>query len=65
MSARGADVGDDPKQARGKTGYGLAVLSGIMLGFSFPPSRLGILACFGLVPLLVALAHAGRFRTTL
>jgi apolipoprotein N-acyltransferase len=27
-----------------------------MLGFSFPPSPFGILACFGLVPLLVVLA---------
>jgi len=34
----------------------LSVLSGIMLGFSFPPSPFGILACFGLVPLLVVLA---------
>jgi apolipoprotein N-acyltransferase len=32
-----------------------AVLSGAMLGFSFPPFDLGILACFGLVPLLVVL----------
>jgi apolipoprotein N-acyltransferase len=34
----------------------LCVLSGAMLGFSFPPSTLGILACFGLVPLLIVLA---------
>ena len=34
----------------------LCVLSGIMLGASFPPSTLGILACFGLVPLLIVLA---------
>ncbi|MGB2959459.1 MAG: apolipoprotein N-acyltransferase [Bacteroidota bacterium] len=34
----------------------LSILSGIMLGFSFPPSPFGILACFGLVPLLVVLA---------
>ncbi len=34
----------------------LCVLSGVMLGFSFPPSSLGILACFGLVPLLIVLA---------
>ena len=27
-----------------------------MLGLSFPPSQLGVLACFGLVPLLVVLA---------
>jgi apolipoprotein N-acyltransferase len=34
----------------------LSVLSGAMLGFSFPPSPLGVLACFGLVPLLIVLA---------
>jgi apolipoprotein N-acyltransferase len=34
----------------------LCVLSGLMLGFSFPPSQLGVLACFGLVPLLIVLA---------
>jgi apolipoprotein N-acyltransferase len=34
----------------------LCVLSGTMLGFSFPPSPFGILACFGLVPLLIVLA---------
>ena len=36
--------------------FWLAVLSGIMLGCSFPPSPFGVLACFGLVPLLVVLA---------
>jgi apolipoprotein N-acyltransferase len=36
-----------------------------MLGFSFPPFRLGILACFGLVPLLIALTRAGRLRSAL
>jgi apolipoprotein N-acyltransferase len=34
----------------------LLLLSGVMLGASFPPSPLGILACFGLVPLLIVLA---------
>jgi apolipoprotein N-acyltransferase len=33
----------------------LALFSGILLGFSFPPSPAGILACVGLVPLLLAL----------
>ncbi len=42
---------------------GLSVLSGLMLGFSFPPFPLGILACFGLVPLLVVIAGIGRART--
>jgi len=32
------------------------ILSGIMIGAAFPPSRMGILACFGLVPLLVVLS---------
>jgi len=34
----------------------LSVLSGALLGLSFPPSSLGVLACFGLVPLLIVLA---------
>ncbi len=38
-----------------------AVLSGLMLGFSFPPYELGILACFGLVPLLVVLHGVERY----
>jgi apolipoprotein N-acyltransferase len=45
--------------------YGLALLSGVMLGGAFPPSPFGILACFGLVPLLVALSDLGRLRSTL
>lgn len=45
--------------------YGLALLSGIMLGGSFPPSQFGILACFGLLPLLVALSGLARLRSTL
>lgn len=66
MSAPGQNAGiPAPKHPREKTGYGLAVISGIMLGFSFPPSRLGILACIGLVPLLIALARAGRLRKAL
>jgi len=36
--------------------YALSVLSGVMIGFSFPPSQLGILACFGLVPILIVLS---------
>lgn len=38
----------------------LSVLSGAMLGLSFPPSTFGILACFGLVPLLIVLADLDR-----
>ena len=34
----------------------LSLLSGLMLGFSFPPSPFGILACFGLIPLLIVIA---------
>lgn len=43
----------------------LAILSGAMLGFSFPPFQLGILAVFGLVPLLAVLAGTDRTRTAL
>ncbi len=42
--------------------YALSVLSGLMLGFSFPPSRMGVLACVGLVPLLAALSRTQRLR---
>jgi len=39
----------------GKTSYGLAVLSGILLLLSFPPFNLGaFLAWFALIPLLIA-----------
>ena len=40
--------------------FWLAILSGIMLGCSFPPSPFGVLACFGLVPLLIVLADLER-----
>jgi apolipoprotein N-acyltransferase len=43
----------------------LSMVSGVLLGFSFPPSQLGILACFGLVPLLIALADVTRTRALL
>jgi apolipoprotein N-acyltransferase len=43
----------------------LSVLTGLMLGFSFPPFPLGILACFGLVPLLVVISGVLRTRTAL
>jgi len=48
-----------------KGDYALALLSGAMLGFSFPPFRLGLLACVGLVPLLVSLGRTTRLRRTL
>jgi len=54
--------------AKGRAGrhdYGLAVLSGALLGFSFPPFRTGLLACVGLVPLLVALSHRDRLSRAL
>jgi apolipoprotein N-acyltransferase len=43
---------------------GLAVLSGLILGFAFPPTGLagGLLAFVGLVPLLVALESTTRLR---
>ncbi|HTO93632.1 MAG TPA: apolipoprotein N-acyltransferase [Bacteroidota bacterium] len=45
--------------------YYLAALSGALLGFSFPPFRTGLLACVGLVPLLVAMAHRERLSHAL
>src|SRR5512140_3687955 len=43
----------------------LCVLSGLMLGLSFPPSLFGVLACFGLVPLLIVLADIDEIGTGL
>ncbi|MGA9121423.1 MAG: apolipoprotein N-acyltransferase [Bacteroidota bacterium] len=43
----------------------LSLLSGIMLGAAFPPSTLGVLACFGLVPLLIVLADIESLGTAL
>jgi len=43
----------------------LAVFSGVMLGFAFPPSPYGILACFGLVPLLIVLDETEQARRAL
>ena len=43
----------------------LCILSGVMLGFAFPPSHFGILACFGLIPLLVALDEVERTKAAL
>lgn len=41
------------------------MLSGLMLGFSFPPSPFGVLACFGLVPLLIVLSDIAEVRPAL
>ncbi len=38
----------------------LSLLSGALLGLSFPPIPLGILACVGLIPLLVVLSETPR-----
>ncbi|MDH4070897.1 MAG: apolipoprotein N-acyltransferase [Ignavibacteria bacterium] len=38
----------------------LSILSGLMLGFSFPPSSVGVLACFGLIPLLIVLGESEK-----
>lgn len=65
MSHRHAEKGEPAKVPPGGGAYGLALLSGLMLGCSFPPLRLGILACFGLVPLLIALTRAHRLRSAL
>lgn len=40
-------------------------MSGLMLGFAFPPSPLGVLACFGLVPLLIVLNDLEDLGSTL
>jgi apolipoprotein N-acyltransferase len=44
--------------------YLLAVLSGVLLGFSGPPYPTGFLAVFGLVPVLLAIEGAGTLRRT-
>jgi apolipoprotein N-acyltransferase len=38
----------------------LCILSGVLLGASFPPSPAGIVACFGLIPLLIVLHDFDR-----
>ena len=43
----------------------LAAATGVMLGFSFPPSTLGILACVGLVPLLRVIGTRQRLGPVL
>ncbi len=47
--------------------YTLAILSGALLGFAFPPYGIvsGFFAFFGLVPLLLALQKTTRFRDAL
>ena len=45
--------------------YALSVLSGAMMGFSFPPSQLGILAIFGLVPILIVMSDFQRIKPAL
>jgi apolipoprotein N-acyltransferase len=53
------------RRARSRVRVSLSILSGLMLGFAFPPSHLGILACFGLIPLLVVLADLDDLGSTL
>lgn len=45
--------------------FALAVLSGCLLGFAFPPSPFGLLACVGLIPLLAVLDTVERLRSQL
>jgi apolipoprotein N-acyltransferase len=52
-------------RAQARTRIFLSVLSGVMLGFSFPPSPFGVLACFGLVPFLIVLADCERIGASL
>ncbi|HMK38633.1 MAG TPA: apolipoprotein N-acyltransferase [Bacteroidota bacterium] len=63
MKGRQGVNGPSAKESR--RAYGLALLSGVILGLSFPPSHLGIFACFGLVPLLIALARTDRLWSAL
>lgn len=44
---------------------GLSVLSGILLGASFPPSPYGVFACFSLVPWLIVMADLRRTKPAL
>lgn len=53
------------RRARTRVRLSLTVLSGLMLGFAFPPSQLGILACFGLIPLLIVLTDLDDLGSTL
>ena len=41
---------------------GLAILSGLILGFSFPPFHFGWIAFIGFVPILFAIDHAGNYK---
>lgn len=43
----------------------LSIFSGVLLGFAFPPSTFGILACVGLVPLLLALDKVQQIKAGL
>ncbi len=51
---------------RRRSRYLLAILSGVLLGFAFPPTGLagGLLAFVALVPLLIALQSADSLRKT-
>jgi apolipoprotein N-acyltransferase len=78
MNLRAADEGKTPPQSSNhgdpvtnrvphtvRSHYSLAILSGVLLGCSFPPSSAGILSFIGLIPLLVALEDCDRLRDTL
>lgn len=43
----------------------LALLSGILLSFSFPPFKTGFFAYFGLVPILIFVNRAKNYRELL
>jgi apolipoprotein N-acyltransferase len=50
------EAGRDEPRGEGRRRFFLLTLAGAMLGCAFPPLPLGMLACAGLVPLLVVLS---------
>jgi len=51
--------------SRALPSLGLAGITGVMLGCSFPPSALGVLASVALVPLLIVIGAQHRLRAVL
>jgi apolipoprotein N-acyltransferase len=65
-ATKGKDTDSPKRDQRGPLqSLALVGISGVMLGFSFPPSSFGILACVGLVPLLMVIDTQRRLRSVL